>query len=350
MGKISPLESFLQKYVEAVGGMWEEVEPQVYDVLLPLDVSGEEEILRLTFDPEALPEHPNAQLITYGAPLLERFFEDAQKRWSFARAYLLIGFHLPERELQARIRRELRVPEDISIDLKETRPLYFANALFWFRATFISDEKEQELFFTAVDLYYGRQVRHLGDILSSDSLSERRPMPYPDAPRIPIPKAYRIARQRVIRTVGAMANTRKQEMEKRIAKQIERMTRYFHDLREELRERISKAEEKGSDTKRLYERLNAIDREEQVRIAELKGKTAMRVQLQLLNLMMLMQPKLMVQAELIPEKGPSGFVPLVWDPLTERLEAPQCPTCSRPSFSLKLDRHGRVICPECSDG
>ena len=32
---LSPLESFLRRYVETAGGEWDEIEPQVYDILLP---------------------------------------------------------------------------------------------------------------------------------------------------------------------------------------------------------------------------------------------------------------------------------------------------------------------------
>ena len=54
------LEDFLRDYVETVGGAWDEVEPQVYDLLLPAETAGG--VVRVTFDPEALPEHPGAQL------------------------------------------------------------------------------------------------------------------------------------------------------------------------------------------------------------------------------------------------------------------------------------------------
>ena len=33
----SPLETFVRDYVETAGGAWDEVEPQVYDVILPTE-------------------------------------------------------------------------------------------------------------------------------------------------------------------------------------------------------------------------------------------------------------------------------------------------------------------------
>src|SRR6266536_2926076 len=54
---ISVLEQFLREYVDVAGGLWDEPEPQVYDVLWP-DAEAPQ---RLTVDPEALAEHPEEQ-------------------------------------------------------------------------------------------------------------------------------------------------------------------------------------------------------------------------------------------------------------------------------------------------
>ena len=66
-----PLEQFLIDYVDTVGGLADEIEPQVFDVLIP-DVgdaafSGWAKApQRIAFDPDALPEYPSAQLLTFG--------------------------------------------------------------------------------------------------------------------------------------------------------------------------------------------------------------------------------------------------------------------------------------------
>jgi hypothetical protein len=350
--KTSSIESFIKRYLEAIGGMWDEVEPQVYDVLMPPGspyvTAIDEDILRLAFDPEALPEHPNAELITYGAPLFDSLLEDSQKRFSFARTYLLTGFHLPSFDIERRIRRELRTPDDTNIRFNDIRPLHFANALFWFRATFMSDQKEQDLFSVAIDLHYGRQARHLSDILSTGSLTETKAMPYPDASRIPLMKSYQIALSSIVGTVGAVANIHKREMDERLQTQIARMTQYYNDLHEEMKERIERAEQRDSDTTKLYDQLGVIDRERKIRINELKNKAVMRVEIELLSLMILSQPKLHAQVDLVPKKGTPGSTELVWDPLTEKLEAAECPNCKHPTFSLSPDLRGGLVCQDCS--
>ena len=43
--------------------------------------------------------------------------------------------------------------------------LHFPQAVFWFQAAFISDQKEQEIMPIAMDMHYGRPVRHLEALL-----------------------------------------------------------------------------------------------------------------------------------------------------------------------------------------
>src|SRR4051812_48258839 len=108
----TPLEDFFRDYLQAVGGDWDEIEPQVYDVLLPAadgstlleSASG---VLRLAFDPEALPEHPGAQLAAFGTPFVDSLLSEAVRRARSARFFLL-GLNLSPRDLVSKVRRAIQ--------------------------------------------------------------------------------------------------------------------------------------------------------------------------------------------------------------------------------------------------
>src|SRR5439155_20443786 len=190
----SPLEEFVRDYAEVTGGVWEEVEPQVYDVLLPSGgPAGSEEALRVAFDPEALPEHPGAQLASYGTPLIDRLLADALERGRFTRLYV-IGLNLAPHDLAGRARRALTLPPQSRLSVERVRLLHFAQMVFWFQATFVSDQKEQEVLPVALDLHYGRQVRHLEQLLDKSRLSEAPAVYLPEAPRLSLAAAYPLAR------------------------------------------------------------------------------------------------------------------------------------------------------------
>src|SRR5436305_2069605 len=128
----SPLEAFLRDYAEVSGGLWDEVEPQVYDLMLPPTAAGpgEPEVVRVAFDPEAIPEHPGAQIASYGTPLVDRLLADALERGRRAKLYL-IGLNLAPHDLLGRARRALTLPADTSLREERRRPLHFAQAVFW---------------------------------------------------------------------------------------------------------------------------------------------------------------------------------------------------------------------------
>ena len=175
----SPLEEFLRTYLETVGGVWDEVEPQVYDVLVPSEGGGG--VQRITFDPEALPEHPGAQLASFGTPFIDQILTDAVRRGRRGRFYM-VGLNLTPHDLAGRVRRALTLAPPLELLVERVRALHFAQVVFWFQAEFVSDQKEQEILAVAVDLHYGREVRHLEQLLDHSRLVSQPALPPAGSP------------------------------------------------------------------------------------------------------------------------------------------------------------------------
>lgn len=346
----SPLEAFVRDYAEAVGGVCDEVEPRVYDLMLPPVAEGSEpEIVRVAFDPEAIPEHPGAQLAGHGTPLVDRLLADALARGRRVDLYLT-GLNLAPRGIEGRARRALTLPGGAGLRVERIRPMHFPQAVFGFEATFIGDQKEQDVLSAAVDLHHGRQVRHLEALLDRPRLAEAPWEPLPEAPHAGLASAYPAARDRVVRTLAALANARGRELGDRLGRQLSRMARYYADLRAEVADQADRAEGRGvADSTRFAARLEALDREEATRSDELRRKATLRVRLRLITLLVVRQPKLLLRSAVdAPGVAAGGRLDLVWDPLIEALEAVPCPRCGRPTFALEITRQGNLTCPSCS--
>ncbi|MEJ7639080.1 MAG: hypothetical protein WKF75_14190 [Singulisphaera sp.] len=346
------LEAFLRDYADVVGGLWDEVEPQVFDLMLPPPAGpgggggGEPEVVRVAFDPEALPEHPGAQLASFGTPMVDRLLADAMQCGRRAELYL-VGLNLAPQNLAGRAGRSLTLSSGLELRVGRVRPLHSPQAVFWFEATFVSDQKEQELLPVAVDLHQGRQVRHLERLLDHSHLGESPWSPLPEARHGGLASAYPLARGRVVRTVAALANVRVRELGERLDRQVARMTRYYADLRAEMEEQAERARTRDEDAAQAAARREGVDREERLRVAELRQKGTLRVHLRLTNLLVVHQPKLSLRATLeVPGSSPTSLE-LVWDPLIEGLEAPACPACGQPTFAFELAPRGRLACPSC---
>ena len=340
-----PLEQFLIEYVDAVGGLADEIEPQVYDVLLP-DANAPQ---RIAFDPDALPEHQSAQLLTFGSALLDDLLARAQQRGQIGLAFL-DDAHLQPHALAQRVTRDLVLPEAITLRIENIRPLYVTHSLFWFEVTYLGEEKEQALFPLAIDRYYGRQVRYLDELLNGERLAESRRWTLADAKSQPLDRAYLSARDAVVRTVRAEVNTRQHHTQTHLVEQTERMKKYYADLRAELAERIEKAQTRGDETESLGLRQDALNREEHLRLDELARKAQIRVQIKLVNLLHIKIPRLFVRTHVTAKPIATihpGSLTLTWDPLTEKTDALVCPNCQRPTFELRVNRFGVLHCAEC---
>ena len=335
----SPLELFLRDYVAAREGMWDEIEPQVYDVLLGA------EMMQVAFDPEALQEHPAAQLATLGSPLFDRLLCDAATRWNSAEFYR-IGLHLAPRQLDERIRRSIALPAGATAQIQRVRAMNCPQAIFWFKATFASDQKEDEVLPVGIDLCQLREVRKLDVLLAFDRLSEEPEWRLCEAPHQSLAAGYTTARAHAARSFASLANARRREWSGAVEKQIARMRGYYAQLRQESAATSVRTTDPAAAAARAQSRQDAIVREERLRITELQRKSELRVGVKLTSLLIVQQPKLMIWLAVAVKARPMQVLPLVWNPLSDSIEAAACPSCGQPTFALEMDRH-RLRCPRC---
>ena len=133
------------------------MEPQVYDLMLP---------------PPAAPAAGGESRRWSGSPSTRRrcrstparSWPASARRWSIAcwrtrcergrRAELyLVGLNLAPQDLAGQIGRALTLAAGLELRVGRVRPLHFPQAVFWFEATFVSDQKEQEILPVAIDLH-----------------------------------------------------------------------------------------------------------------------------------------------------------------------------------------------------
>jgi hypothetical protein len=127
--------------------------------------------------------------------------------------------------------------------------------------------------------------------------------------------------------------------------------RYFADLRAELRERLEKTAGKSDQDESLRLRLEAVDREEAVRLEDLRRKAALRVELRVRNILHLKSPRLLLAAQIIMGgRGPARTIPLTltWDPVVGKLDAVACHHCQQPAYEFRLTSHNELRCPGCA--
>lgn len=343
----SPLEQFVRDYLDLMGGAWDEIEPQVYDIIdagcEPQAGAEDGGVCRITFDSEALAEHPQAQLASFGTPLIDRWLQHTLRQKRILHLYRL-GLNLAPHDLAGRLRRALVLPEGAKPEVEAYRPLDFPQAVYWFLAAFTSDQKEEEVVPAAVDLHYLRLARHYDKLLERECLAEHPGQRLPEPPRASVAAGLAVAQESVLRTISGLANSRSRELKQRVAKQAQRMQAYYDDLKAEL----AASRQRQLDAEELQRRIAVIEREARHRIDELYAKSRMAVRVRLLHVAVIHQPKLMMTVYVRLARGAPEPLRLVWDPLLETVEAAPCGSCRRPTLAWELGARDLLVCPECA--
>ena len=180
--------------------------------------------------------------------------------------------------------------------------------------------------------------------IRSDTVPEGEPQAQlSEAPHASLAAGYWFARKQVVPNITSLANSRRREWASRVEKQTARMSGYYAQLRREAGEQAART----ADSARSAARCEAIDREERLRIAELQQKSAVRARVKLASLTVIQQPKLLLSTAIFDKARLLGRLEVVWDPLSEAIEAVPCPACSQPTFALRIHRNG-LGCENCA--
>jgi ribosomal protein S27AE len=343
----SSLESFVLRFVEHAGGVAEAVEPQVYDVLAPEPLDRELGA-RIVFDPEALADYPSAQLLAFGNPALDALFALAQADKRAARVYVR-GLNVNPHNVQSLAAQSLTLAPGVTLRVSAHRPLHYAHALFWFQATFVSDEKTQRTFHAGVDLHYKRSARHLDRLVrehGDDLLADDAPIAYPEAPALTLEAGYALALEEALAAITIAAHERLNDLQRALGLETRRIDTYFDDMRAELDARAERADDAEAGARFAAQRA-ALDREQAGQLADLRRKMALAIDVKLINLLTIWQPKIRIDAALRDGKTESAPFVLTYDPLQKRLDAPACPNCGRSTFALRYTKQGRLHCADC---
>src|SRR5262249_12567561 len=153
-------------------------------------------------------------LASYGTPLIDRLLHDALRRGRSAHFYLS-GLNLNPHNLLGRLRKSLTLAAPLELHLERVRALHFTQAIYWFQAEFVSDQKEQTILPVGIDLHYGREVRHLDALLEPARLTQEPVQALPEARRMSLTAGYATAREQVLRTLAALANVRARQLTER---------------------------------------------------------------------------------------------------------------------------------------
>jgi hypothetical protein len=118
-----------------------------------------------------------------------------------------------------------------------------------------------------------------------------------------------------------------------------RLNEYFDELQRDLQHRLSSAptERRAG----LQDKLAAVQQERAHKLADVAGRYQVRLQLHLINLLVIYQAK-MIMPVIISNRAAEVSAYAVWDPVLHRLEPLPCNVCGQPMMRLALCHNGHL--------
>lgn len=361
---MSELETFVLTYLEDVGGVVESAGHGVHEVLLPEDSAerwGVPIYQRLVF---ADSQQPDVTRLSYNHPWVEQLTAEALARPAIARLYIN-NLRLDKGELDGLAASQWvvvngRVTPQKRATVARVRSTYVR---FNFKAAILSDEKQERLVSVLLDAQTGYAA------VDAAGVEMRATAPSPDEvlrslPEAPLqwrqsgavaPEASPLtltALQGLLaraQTAATMAlHDELMALRKRVTRFREldeaRLNEYFDELRRDLEHRLGSAppERRAS----LEDKLAAVQQERAHKLADVAGRYQVRVQLSLINLLVIQQAKLVMPIT-ISNRATEVSAYAVWDPVLHRLEPLPCNVCGQPLARLALCHNGHLAHEEC---
>lgn len=340
------LEAFTLMALDLLGGAAEERTAGLYTALWPAAGAGHLETRQLAFDPELIDERPDAELVTFGSPVLEELIQRATASGRVAQAFLTAAVS-PSRAVVEPLKRAYRFLDSAWI-AEGGHPWWLPAGIFLFRVRYLSDAREEDLVQVAINLADGRILRRLDEAIERHGTASDPAEAWPVMSELPVGNAYALARAELEQKLVAPLGLRRRELAARLARESGRAAAYYDELIREREEQRAGLAADATERAQVEARLTTLRLEREGRLGELRSKYRLEAEVSLRSLLRLYLPRLVCAGKLAAKRVEAPLA-LVWDPIEHTGEPIRCAQCRGLTYELGLHRSGTLACARCLD-
>lgn len=352
---MSDLRELLARTLTFEGALVEPIEPDGLEIMAPPHLQQAlalPEWSRVGFGPELPAQAMRVSFESDWAGRLERLLGERGRL-----AHVVLPerpYSSPHHEFEKIVQRDF-VLQNATFRLGQVEEARACYLLLVFHLTASSDEKREDIVYLSINESNGA----IADDLVPSLLSLLRSQDHADGPeRNDAEPADAWAAQQVrSQAAGSLMPKIRSHlspflagMERRMARDLERLHLYHSDLRREAVDRLAERSRRGGSGDALkvdQMRLEAIEREYHAKVADVRRKYAMSVEVHFLQALRVNMPIRRADVTVLRRKG-SRSAHLDWNPITKRLDRLPCESCwASPRVYCVCDERLHWICPSC---
>ncbi len=295
----------------------------------------------LNFDPQT--GSGQGELVTYQSELVDRLYGLMQSKGLFA-AIKVADQHLKQGTAAAAEGRFTVLNGLLkAVGAVEMRLNY---ACVNFKFTAVSDEKKEGVAHAVINEHTLSAVPGLTSPLQMAAYSEGEG--YLGLEAQPFPQVYATACRQAHQAIRSELADFQRSLQRRWQRDVARLNEYYQSLIEEIHRKIAKRQLEGKEREDQEARIRATELERGRKIADVRAKYAIKIEVEPVSLLRINLPAMVVTAELRCRKL-SREVLLVWNPLLREFEGTPCEHCGAELYAMQLcEEKLHLLCRGCS--
>jgi hypothetical protein len=369
MAEETGLRQLVLGYCLQVGALVDPPAYGIHEVLLPEEVAARwrvDPLQRFAFSSGGQDGQREVTRLHYGHALVEEIINELRQRPANAHFYINI-VRLEKPGLTALIEKSFRFPNArlFSIPEAQEKAALYDIVRFNFKVNLVSDEKRELIKPVWMNLQAGFAVD--GAEIERQAILERENR-FPSLDRADptwrdgsvgasplsasvLTELMERARQAVMFELTPNLESMERRMRRFLELDRARLQAYYDDLEKDLKARAQRAS--GERRTTLAEKLLAVAEEREIKLADAEQKYRIQVELELINLAVISQPKIELEVNIKKRTCATERV-VVWDPLLHQLDPLACDHCGQPGENLWLCEGGHLahddcLAPQCVD-
>ncbi|TDA70557.1 MAG: hypothetical protein D9V47_01000 [Clostridia bacterium] len=349
-------EISLQRYfldtLEAHGAVVDTPGYALLEALLPSEVAAALELpeeVQLAFDYEVACENPEAELVAYGSPLLDRAVGLGLKAGRIARKVAAVSTLNVPSDISAKIKKRLEFVRCRPPVLRSAGVVRSEAVLFNFRTRFISDEKQENIYPILVDTAVGQEVNYQLPWLQTMFFVTGDPgiAALTPADHCGYAKAYEAAKEALPGAITQDLGEFQARMQHFLQDEAKRLASFYRQTMVEIRQRIHRQDANEERRQRLEKKLPATQADFYKRVEDIRSKYRIMVEAEVDSVTVYVWPKVKLTLD-IEHKNMRTPMTLYYNLAAGALELPLCLACHRPNTAVYFDSRGRFLCPSCA--
>lgn len=342
------LKDFSQQAFTSLGALVDDEKNGLLEVVTSEELStnfNNKSYFKFIFDRNLLSQYPDAEFISYGHPKLDLLIKLSSQK-GFVTRWYINGLKTTIGHISDKVANKVKIYNckiNYLLDILER----FSYCLFNFKISYLTDDMKEEIKTVVVDRFSAAVNNKLLDALNTLFIGTECEFKGMSEGEIsPLKEVYESACNYIKNEISLTIEEMKQSIMKRLAKEIIRVQNYYLENETEIKQKLSKEGLPSKKRHLLKQKLeiNAIEKER--KILDLEEKYKLKVNIKLLNVALIYQPKIKCKLEVMGH-GTKFYFNVFWNPIFRDIEEPFCMRCKSASYEMWFEPKFGVICPTC---